>query len=108
MAGVQRCDQAEDFAPVLPDHLGPDLLAHQGRQVRIGGRRRDRDQPAIGEVPQPWAEPEPQQGAEREHMVRRPARISVVLGEHQTGGVVEQAVQDVGRFVGRRRDHPKW
>jgi hypothetical protein len=35
------------------------------------------------------------------------AGVGVVLGDRQVRAVVEKPIQDIGRFVGRRRDHAR-
>jgi hypothetical protein len=43
---------------------------------------------------------------EAKYMVGCPAGIGVMLFDRQTGGMVEQPVEDIGRLARGRRDHP--
>jgi hypothetical protein len=74
VTGIERGDQAQDFAPVLLHDIGPHLSTHERRQAGIGRWGADRDEPAIWKIAQPWAEPEAKQRAEREDVVGRAAR----------------------------------
>src|SRR3546814_6297506 len=47
-----------------------------------------------------------EEGHETEHMVRCSTRIGVVLLDRHAGLVIQQAIQDIGRFACGRRDHP--
>ena len=90
---------------MFADDVDPDPLAEQRGDRRIACERRDGREAAIGEVAQPRAEPEPEHGGQREHMVGRAACIGIELGDVQRGPVVHQPVQDIGCLVHRRGEH---
>ena len=48
---------------------------------------------------------ESEQGAQRENMIRITSAIRVVTNGNDLALVIEQAIQDMQRLAGRRRDH---
>ena len=90
---------------MLADDIGLDPAANQRGQILVGGGRLDGGELAVGQVAQPRAEPEAQHGAENEHMVRGAAGVGVMRPDPQSGAMMHQPVQHIGRLVaGRRHD----
>lgn len=104
MAGLQRCDETDHFIPMLANDVGSNSFSQKRGNARIGRRKIDRDKPAIREVPQPGAQAESEHGTEREHMVGRAAGVGVVLRDVEIAAMVQQAVENVRRFMRRGRD----
>lgn len=104
MAGLQRCDKTDHFIPMLANDIGANSFSQKRGNARIGRRKIDRDKPPIREVPQSGTEAEPEHGAERKHVVSRTAGVGVVLRDVEIAAMVQQAVENIWRFMRRRRD----
>ena len=92
---------------MLADDVHPDRAAQERlEEIRVGSRRLDAGQPAVGEVAQARTEAEAEHGAEYEEIVRGTAGVHEMGVDPQASAVVEQAVEHVGGLVGRCRDNP--
>ena len=76
-----------------------------GLQARRRLLLRQQVELALLEVANARREAETEQVAEAEHVIGDTARVGVVLLDRQSGVVIEQAVEDVRRLAGGRRDH---
>lgn len=77
-----------------------DRIAGQAGEQRPGILLRQQMQASFLQIPQTRRE------AVAEDMVGGPAGIGVMFFDRQTGGMVEQPVEDIGCLARRRRDHP--
>jgi len=80
---------------------------NSGWQILVGGRGVDAGEFAIGEVAQPWAESEAQQGAEDKDVIGRAAGVGVMRADPQRRAVVHQPIEHVWRFVAGRRHNAR-
>lgn len=67
---------------------------HRLQRGRVGEAFRE-VQPAVGQIPNPRREAEPQQEAQAEHRVGNAAGVGVMLPDGQGGFVVKQPIQDM-------------
>ena len=104
-ARLDRRRQADDVVPALPDQINPDRLSEQRLQPFIRGCRLDHAEPPVTDVAQTGRKAVAEQMTERKHMIVRAARVGVVFLQFERRPVMQQAVEHVRRFAGRRRDH---
>ena len=100
----QGCPQPQDVGPVRGDQRLAELAADQTPQFPRAGDRLEDVDALGGQIPDARHEPVAQNRRNGEDMVGEPAGVGVLLADVAAGFVHQQAVQDVRRFVDRRRD----
>lgn len=88
------------------DAANRDRIAGQPGEQRSGILLRQQMQASFLQIPQTRREAVAEERHEAEDMVGGPAGIGVMFFDRQTGGMVEQPVEDIGCLARRRRDHP--
>jgi len=79
-AGLQRRDQANYLAPMLPDDVGLDALAEKRLKIRVGCGRRNASELPLGQVAQARAKSKAEQGAEDDFEEERHGTRSLDTG----------------------------
>ena len=90
---------------MLADDLDLDALAHQGLQDAVVRHRLERRQTPIREVTQARTKAVAEHSAEREDMVGCAASVGKMGVDFKRAIMMEEPIEDIGRFVRRSGDH---
>lgn len=91
---------------MLTNDVRANPLSEEGRQIGIAAGRLDRDKTPIREIAQPRAKPEAESSAESEDVIGGSASVGVVLRDIETRAMMQQTVEDIGRFPPDRPIEP--
>ena len=95
-AMLDRGGQAQHVVPMSAQVLDVQTAADHGAERRVVRYLAGHVQLGVAQVADAWREAEPEQVHQREHVVREPGGVSVVLLNAQIRFMVQQAVQHIG------------